>query len=109
MRTGRAALAAVAAAAGLWCAASPVSAAPAGPRAAGGWTAEQRWSPANDWEPNIAADPSSAWLYQMTTPVRRLRGVPSAHESLHRVPVVGGPGKHVAPGHRHEQAAVPAR
>ena len=40
---------------------------PAGHRPAGGWTAEQRWSLKNDWEPNIAADPSSAWLYQMTT------------------------------------------
>ncbi len=33
----------------------------------GGWTTEQRWGPHNDWEPNIAADPSSSWLYQMTT------------------------------------------
>ena len=33
----------------------------------GGWIAEQRWGPHNDWAPNIAADPSSSWLYQMTT------------------------------------------
>jgi hypothetical protein len=31
------------------------------------WTVERRWSRHNDWEPNIAADPSSPWLYQMTT------------------------------------------
>jgi hypothetical protein len=40
---------------------------PAGHRHAPGWTSERRWSAKNDWEPNIAADPSSPWLYQMTT------------------------------------------
>jgi hypothetical protein len=60
-------VAAVSVLAGLWWAALPAVATAAGPRPAGGWTSEQRWSPKNDWEPNIAADPSSAWLYQMTT------------------------------------------
>ena len=49
---------------GLCCGASPAAAATAGH---GGWTTEQRWGPHDDWEPNIAADPSSSWLYQMTT------------------------------------------
>jgi hypothetical protein len=48
----------------LCCGVSPAAAAPAGH---GGWITEQRWGPHNDWEPNIAADPSSSWLYQMTT------------------------------------------
>jgi hypothetical protein len=48
----------------LWAAPS-AAAAPAGGHR--GWSSEQRWSPLNDWEPNIAADPSSSWLYQMTT------------------------------------------
>ena len=67
MRTGRAVLAVVSVLAGLWSVAPAAAAMPAGHRPAGGWTAEQRWSLKNDWEPNIAADPSSAWLYQMTT------------------------------------------
>ena len=50
----------------LW-AAPPAAAADVGHRHGGGWTSEQRWSPRNDWEPNTAADPSSSWLYQMTT------------------------------------------
>jgi hypothetical protein len=49
---------------GLCCGVPPATAATAGH---GGWTAEQRWGPHDDWEPNIAADPSSSWLYQMTT------------------------------------------
>ena len=67
MRIGRAVLVAASVLAGLWCVAPPVAAAAADHRPAGGWTSEQRWGPENDWEPNIAADPSSAWLYQMTT------------------------------------------
>ena len=64
-------------AAGLLGAARPAAAAstaPAGPAAAAAgqgparhWTVERRWSRHNDWEPNIGADPSSSWLYQMTT------------------------------------------
>jgi len=49
---------------GLCCGVPSASAATAGH---GGWTTEQRWGPHDDWEPNIAADPSSSWLYQMTT------------------------------------------
>jgi hypothetical protein len=67
MRTGRVALTAVLVVAGLWWTAPQVAAMAAGHRPAGGWTAEQRWSARNDWEPNIAAAPSSPWLYQMTT------------------------------------------
>jgi hypothetical protein len=48
-----------------WAAPQSVAMA-AGHRAGGGWMPEQRWSRMNDWEPNIAAGPSS-WLYQMTT------------------------------------------
>jgi hypothetical protein len=67
MRIKPVALAARAVLAGLLWAAPPASAAVAGQRHGGGWTSEQRWGPKNDWEPNIAADPSSSWLYQMTT------------------------------------------
>ncbi len=36
--------------------------------AAAGWAPEQVWSTtANDWEPAIAADPGSGWVYQATT------------------------------------------
>ncbi len=37
-----------------------------------GFETEQRWGPLsrNDWEPTVAADPSSSWVYQMTTPQR---------------------------------------
>jgi hypothetical protein len=38
----------------------------AGPRIQS-WAAPRRWSAANDWEPNVAASKSSAWVYQMTT------------------------------------------
>jgi hypothetical protein len=35
---------------------------------AAGWQSEQVWSASsNDWEPSIAADPSSNWVYQATT------------------------------------------
>ena len=72
MRTGRTALAGfvlatTAVLGGLLTAAPPVAAVAAGHRHPAGWTTERRWSPKNDWEPNIAADPSSPWLYQMTT------------------------------------------
>lgn len=32
-----------------------------------GWDAERVWSGNDDWEPAIAADPSSSYVYQMTT------------------------------------------
>jgi hypothetical protein len=32
-----------------------------------GWDAERVWSGYDDWEPAIAADPSSSYVYQMTT------------------------------------------
>lgn len=67
MWTGRAVLIAVTVLAGLWWVLAPAAAMAGGYRHAGGWTSEQRWSLKNDWEPNIAADPSSLWLYQMTT------------------------------------------
>ncbi len=67
MRTGRAVLTVASVLAGLWGIAPPAAAMTAGHRPAAGWTSEQRWGPKNDWEPNVAADPSSAWLYQMTT------------------------------------------
>jgi hypothetical protein len=35
--------------------------------AAPGWSSEARWSANDDWEPTIAADPSSNWVYQATT------------------------------------------
>ena len=66
MKTGRAVLAVVSVLAGLW-GVTPQDAMAASHRPMGAWTSEQRWSVKNDWEPNIAADPSSAWLYQMTT------------------------------------------
>jgi hypothetical protein len=50
--------------AGVCCGVTPTAAATAGHR---GFSSERLWGPRNDWEPNIAADPSSPWLYQMTT------------------------------------------
>ena len=40
------------------------------PAASSGFDVERRWGPLqrNDWEPTVAADPSSSWVYQMTTP-----------------------------------------
>lgn len=44
-------------------AAAPIESAPAT-----GWAPEALWSATgNDWEPAIAADPSSTWVYQATT------------------------------------------
>jgi hypothetical protein len=69
----RLAAAAVSVLAVLGWAAPPAAATPpghgqaAGHRHAAGWTSERRWGAKNDWEPNIAAAPSSPWLYQMTT------------------------------------------
>src|SRR5215470_7416195 len=65
MRTGRAALtgfvlAVATVLGGLWAAPPPVAALAAGHRHPGGWTAERRWSPKNDWEPNIAAPTSGS-------------------------------------------------
>jgi hypothetical protein len=37
------------------------------PGAAAGFDAERVWSGFDDWEPAIAADPSSSYVYQMTT------------------------------------------
>ena len=31
------------------------------------WTAPRRWATADDWEPNVAASQTSAWVYQLTT------------------------------------------
>lgn len=64
MRIRAMALGGVSALIGLCCGASAAGAATAGHR---GFSAERLWGPHNDWEPNIAADPSSPWLYQMTT------------------------------------------
>jgi hypothetical protein len=64
MRIRVVALGAAFALVGLCCGVPPAAAATAGH---GGWTTEQLWGPHNDWEPNVAADPSSSWLYQMTT------------------------------------------
>ncbi len=41
--------------------------APAVSAAAAGWDQERAWSGFDDWEPAIAADPSSTYVYQMTT------------------------------------------
>jgi hypothetical protein len=35
--------------------------------AAAGWDSERAWSGYDDWEPAIAVDPSSSYVYQMTT------------------------------------------
>lgn len=72
MRIRAVTLATTAALTALCCAVPPATAAAAAPVTAAtaghqGFAAEQLWGPHNDWEPNIAADPSSAWLYQMTT------------------------------------------
>src|ERR1043166_6020220 len=32
-----------------------------------GWDSERVWSGLDDWEPFVAADPSSTYVYQMTT------------------------------------------
>ncbi len=56
---------------GLTVVVAPAAPAPAAPPAAG-WDNEQLWASNDDWEPVIAADPSSNWVYQMTT---RIDGV----------------------------------
>jgi hypothetical protein len=61
MRIGAVALGAALALAGACCGVPSAAAAITGH---GGWTSEQRWGPRDDWEPNIAADPSSSWLYR---------------------------------------------
>src|SRR5687768_468107 len=43
-----------------------VQAAPS-PSAAAGFDSERVWSGEDDWEPAVAADPSSNYVYQMTT------------------------------------------
>jgi hypothetical protein len=47
----------------------PVTVAGAVARAAApGWQSETLWSPINDdWEPTVAVDPSSSWVYEATT------------------------------------------
>ncbi len=40
---------------------------PTPPPSGGGFDNERLWGPRNDWEPAVAADPSSAYLYQLTT------------------------------------------
>ena len=43
-------------------------AAPLAGAAAAGWQSERVWSTtSNDWEPTVATDPSSSWVYQATT------------------------------------------
>lgn len=41
--------------------------APSPSAAAPGFDSERVWSGFDDWEPAVAADPSSSWVYQMTT------------------------------------------
>lgn len=41
--------------------------APATALAAPGWDSERAWSGFDDWEPAVAADPSSTYVYQLTT------------------------------------------
>ena len=44
--------------------------------AAPGWDSERVWSGQDDWEPFVAADPSSSYVYQMTTRFNaRLSGI----------------------------------
>lgn len=45
--------------------AKPTSPTPTPPP--GGFSNEALWSSANDWEPNVATDPSSSYVYEMTT------------------------------------------
>ncbi len=55
------------------CAGAQSTYAPAGGSAAqGGFASERRWGAVSDnrWEPVVAADPSSPWVYQMTTDQR---------------------------------------
>jgi hypothetical protein len=40
---------------------------PGAPPAPVVFTSEALWSSSNDWEPNVATDPSSAYVYEMTT------------------------------------------
>ena len=46
--------------------AGPVHLRPAPPRT-GGFSNEALWSSADDWEPNVATDPSSSYVYELTT------------------------------------------
>jgi hypothetical protein len=44
-----------------------VEQAPAVSAAAAGWDSERAWSGFDDWEPAVAADPSSTYVYQLST------------------------------------------
>ena len=44
-----------------------IQSAPAVSLSAPGWDSERAWSGFDDWEPAIAADPSSTYVYQLTT------------------------------------------
>src|ERR1700712_1376658 len=44
-----------------------IEANPAGSATAPGWETERAWSGHDDWEPFVAADRSSSFVYQMTT------------------------------------------
>lgn len=44
-----------------------ISPIPSASESAAGFESERAWSGRDDWEPAIAADPSSSYLYQMTT------------------------------------------
>jgi hypothetical protein len=44
-----------------------IAGAHAQPPAAPSFTDETLWSPNNDWEPNVAVDPSSSYVYELTT------------------------------------------
>lgn len=53
-----------------------VQARPANSMTAPGWDSERVWSGKDDWEPFVAADPSSSYIYQMTTRFnRKLSGI----------------------------------
>src|SRR5262245_32571588 len=45
--------------------------APVASAAAPGWDSERAWSGFDDWEPAVAADPSSTYVYQLSTRYNR--------------------------------------
>src|SRR6478672_2842692 len=51
----------------LWPARAIAGAAQPKPPAPPAFTNEALWSPSNDWEPNVTVDPSSSYVYELTT------------------------------------------
>jgi hypothetical protein len=60
------------------------------PRSPGVFTSEALWSSANDWEPNVATDPSSSYVYELTTRYSKFCAPSQGHCMAFRASSNGG-------------------